>query len=60
MRTIVMKLQRMMLSDNQPAWLIINSEFKPVLPVTEFIRYLVNTEKSPNTIYSYANHLRLY
>jgi integrase len=55
-----MKLQRIILSDNQPAWLVIDSEFKPVLPVTEFIRYLVNTEKSPNTIYSYANHLRLY
>lgn len=60
MRTIAMKLQRIILSDNQPAWLVIDSEFKPVLPVTEFIRYLVNTEKSPNTIYSYANHLRLY
>jgi integrase/recombinase XerD len=55
-----MQLQRIRTSDNQEAWLVLDANYFPVKPITEFIRYLVNTEKSPNTIRSYANHLRLY
>ncbi|MFZ2314968.1 MAG: site-specific integrase [Gammaproteobacteria bacterium] len=32
----------------------------PIKPIQEFIRYLENIERSPNTIQAYANHLKLY
>jgi len=55
-----MQIQRIVLPNNRESWLVIDNHFEPIEPITEFIRYLVNTEKSPNTIRSYANHLRLY
>jgi site-specific recombinase XerD len=60
LRRNVMQLQRIRMSDNQEAWLVLDTNYLPVESITEFTRYLVNTEKSPNTICSYANHLRLY
>lgn len=32
----------------------------PIKPITEFIRYLNNVEKSPFTVGSYAYHLKLF
>ncbi|NWJ47694.1 MAG: tyrosine-type recombinase/integrase [Chloroflexi bacterium] len=60
-----MKVQRLSLSgpDHQVAgvsWLLLDDNFLPVIPVQEFLSYLHNLERSPNTIRSYAHHLKLY
>jgi integrase/recombinase XerD len=60
-----MKVQRVCLSESanqQPAysWLLLDDEFLIVKPVHEFLVYLTNLERSPNTIRAYAHHLKLF
>lgn len=35
-------------------------KFLPIEPITNFIRYLNNIDKSSHTIRAYANHLKLF
>lgn len=55
-----MKVQKFRLPNNIPSWTVIDDNFRPIIPVSEYLRYLVNTGKSPCTIRSYANHLKLF
>lgn len=55
-----MKVQRIRLRENHYSWLVLGKNHLPIKPIQEFIRYLDDTEKSPNTVRSYANHLKLF
>lgn len=45
---------------NSIAWMVIGDDFLPIEPVQEFLDYLRDIERSPNTIRAYAYHLKLY
>src|SRR6185312_16392773 len=55
-----MKVQRVQVAPHQYIWLVIGDDYLPVQPIEVFIRYLHHTEKSPETIVSYATHLKLF
>ncbi len=56
-----MKVQRVRISGGgRAAWLVLRDDYLPVRPVQQFLVYLENLERSPNTIRSYAYHLKLY
>lgn len=55
-----MKVQRIKLSAHEYSWLVLDNTYLPIKPITEFIRYLNNVDKSPCTIRSYAYHLKLF
>lgn len=46
-----MKIQKVNLGQNFYIWLVLDDNFLPVNPIVSFIKYLNNTEKSPNTVY---------
>lgn len=57
----MVKVQRVRLPESQEIrWLVLGDDFLPIRPIQEFLTYLENLERSPNTIRSYAHHLRLY
>jgi hypothetical protein len=39
---------------------LLGDDFLPVEPVQEFLDYLRNIDRSPNTVRAYAYHLKLY
>ena len=43
-----------------PLYILLDSQYKMVIPVMEFIKYLDNTGKAPNTIKTYCYHLKLF
>ncbi|WP_245555481.1 tyrosine-type recombinase/integrase [Baaleninema simplex] len=45
---------------NQHTWMLVGDDYLPVEPVQEFLDYLRNVGRSPNTVRSYAFHLKLY
>jgi integrase/recombinase XerD len=55
-----MKIQRVKISDHQYVWLVLDDHYLPIQPIEVFIRYLHYTEKSPDTIQSYAAHLKKF
>jgi integrase/recombinase XerD len=55
-----MKIQRVNLGQDLYTWLVLDDNYLPIKPITSFIEYLNNTEKSPNTVRSYTNHLKLF
>lgn len=56
-----MKVQRVRLpNNNRISWIVLGDDFLPIQPVREFLHYLENVERSPNTVRSYAFHLKLY
>ncbi len=55
-----MKVQKIKLPDGAPSWIVIDDGYMPIKSITEFLNYLSNTGKSPSTIHSYANHLKLF
>lgn len=55
-----MKVQKIKLNSCDYTWLVLDNNHLPVKPITEFIRYLNNVDKSPCTIRSYAYHLKLF
>lgn len=52
-----MKVQKIKLSPYDYSWLVLDNNHLPIKPITEFIRYLNNVDKSPITVKSYAHHL---
>jgi len=55
------KVQRAVLPDsNTMAWLVLGNDYLPIEPIQAFLEYLHNLNRSPNTIRSYAYHLKLY
>ena len=55
-----MKVQKVVKPNNQISWIVLDNEFKPVVPILEFTKFLEATDKSPNTIKAYNHHLKLY
>jgi len=56
-----MKVQRVQLPPgNQYSWLVLDDAFLPVQPILDYLRFLSNVGKSPNTIRNAAHHLKLY
>jgi site-specific recombinase XerD len=55
-----MKVQRILLAPNNYTWIVLDDKFKPIEPITSFIKYLNNTDKSTHTVRAYANHLKLF
>lgn len=55
-----MKVQKAQLAENKFVWFVLGDDYLPIKPIHEFIRYLNNIERSPNTLRAYANHLKLY
>lgn len=54
-----MKVQQVQMG-NQKTWTVLGDNYLPVRPIQEFLDYMENCERSPNTVRSYAYHLRLY
>jgi integrase/recombinase XerD len=46
--------------NTQVSWLVIGADYLPVEPIQGYLKYLENLERVPNTIRSYANHLKLF
>ena len=56
-----MKVQRVRIpNSDRVTWTILGDDYLPIRPVEQFIGYLESIERSPNTVRSYAYHLRLY
>lgn len=56
-----MKVQRIKRSDNgKLTWLVLDDDYRPIESIKTYLRYLESLERSPNTIHTYANHLKLY
>jgi integrase/recombinase XerD len=55
-----MKIQKIKINAQRYSWLVLGDDYLPIKPVQSFIRYLENLERSPHTLRSYANHLKLY
>ncbi|HAT8621054.1 site-specific integrase [Legionella pneumophila serogroup 1] len=55
-----MKVQKIKLSPYDYSWIVLDNNHLPIKPITDFIRYLNNIDKSPFTVRSYAHHLKLY
>jgi integrase/recombinase XerD len=55
-----MQIQRIKISNIKFSWLVLGNNCLPVKPIQEFIRFLDNVARSPNTVRAYANHLKLY
>ncbi|MGG6240579.1 tyrosine-type recombinase/integrase [Nodosilinea sp. AN01ver1] len=55
-----MKTQRVRFPDGKVSWVVLDDNYQPVQPITQYIRYLQNLERSPNTVSNYASHMKLY
>ena len=55
-----MKVQKIKLNAFDVTWLVLDNNHLPIKPITEFIRYLNNIDKSPYTVKSYAYCLKLF
>ena len=60
MDNVSVKVQKVVKPNNQISWIVLDNEFKPVVPILEFTKFLEATDKSPNTIKAYNHHLKLY
>jgi len=55
------KVQRVRLPENgNVTWMVLGDDLLPVEPIQKYLSYLEKLEKSPNTIQSYAYHLKLF
>lgn len=56
-----MKVQRAQTPDaDRSTWMVLDDDYLPIKPIDDFLVYCENIERSPNTIKSYAHHLKLY
>lgn len=56
-----MKVQKIVVDNKAyPLFILLDEQFEVVEPVMSFIKYLDNTNKSPNTIKTYCYHLKLF
>ncbi|HRD70526.1 MAG TPA: hypothetical protein PK657_10310 [Legionella sp.] len=44
-----MKVQKIKLSSYDVTWIVLDDNHLPIKPITEFVRYLNNVDKSPCT-----------
>lgn len=55
----MVKVQKIRINDDsQDFWLVLGRDFLPVPQIDSYLRYLHSVGKSPNTIRSYAYHLK--
>jgi integrase/recombinase XerD len=55
------KVQRIVLHySGRITWIVLDDGFSPVEPIQDFLAYLNNIERSPNTVRAYAYHLKLF
>lgn len=56
-----MKVQKVRTTEaNRVTWLVLGDDYLPIEPIREYLSYLNDLEKSPNTVRSYSYHLKLY
>ena len=55
-----MQVQRVCIRPGRYSWIVIDDNYLPIKPVMNFLRHLDNVDKSPCTLRSYANHLKLF
>lgn len=56
-----MKVQKIKLQDtHQLHWTVIGDNYLPIEPISQYLDYLRAIKKSPNTIRTYAHHLKIY
>ncbi len=55
-----MKVQKIKLSSYDVTWIVLDDNHLPIKPITEFVRYLNNVDKSPCTVKNYAYCLKLF
>ncbi|MEP0754078.1 site-specific integrase [Trichocoleus sp. Lan] len=56
-----MKVQKVRIPETDKfTWTVLGNDFLPVEPIEQFLSYLRSVERSPNTVRSYASHLKLY
>ncbi len=56
-----MKVQKIIIQNsNKTTWMVLDDDYLPIKPIQQYLNYLESTAKSPNTIRSYAHHLKLY
>ena len=56
-----MKVQRVRLPESgKKTWLVLGDDYLPIEPIQEFLSYLNDLKRSPNTVRSYAYNLKLY
>ncbi len=57
---VFMKVQKIKLSSYEVTWLVLDDNYLPIKPITEFIRYVNNVDKSPCTVKGYAYCMKLF
>lgn len=55
-----MKVQKLRLKNGYFSWCVLDANLLPIQPIQQFINYLFNLERSPNTLKTYAYHLKLF
>ncbi|MDI1352772.1 MAG: transposase, partial [bacterium] len=55
-----MKVQKIKLSCYDVTRIVLDDNHLPIKPITEFVRYLNNVDKSPCTVKSYTYCLKLF
>ena len=56
-----MKVQKIRLPySTQFRWIVIANDYLPVESISQYLFFLESVDKSPNTIRSYAHHLKIY
>lgn len=55
-----MKVQRVRLSGDSVAWMVLDDNHAPVQPILAYLKYLHNLDRSPNTIRATAHRLKLF
>jgi len=57
----MVQVQRVRLPNSgQLTWTVIGKDYLPIAPIQTYLNYLESLERSPNTIQSYAGHLKLF
>ena len=55
-----MKVQKIRLTDGRLSWTVLDANLLPILPIAQFLSFLMNADRSPNTIRTYAHHLQTW
>jgi integrase/recombinase XerD len=45
---------------NRVVWIVLDDNYQPIEPIVQYLHYLDNVGRSPNTISSYAHNLKLF
>ncbi len=55
-----MHIKKGITASGKEIWMVLDCDYSPIAPIHDYLRYLENKEKSPNTIKAYARNLKLY